>query len=54
MLLCIDYKDLIFCFFIIKAYFDFNKKEIKELVSKKVVKFIYKLIIIILLYKIVF
>lgn len=52
MLLYISFKDMIFYFFAKKAGFGFNREQIEKLVNKRVIKFISKLIVIRILYRI--
>lgn len=53
MLFCISFEDLFFYLLTKKADFSFSGKQIKELISKKVMKFIFRVVIIGALYKIV-
>lgn len=52
-LLCIGFENLCFHLLAKKAGFGYDKEQIEELVSRKVVEFIFKLVIIEALYRIV-
>lgn len=51
--LCVGFEDLFFHLLAKKASFGFSEEQIKELISRRVVEFISKLIIIETLYRIV-